>query len=221
MSTRSSEEDDIATLTNDLDLPQMFSLVQLDACLPQVQKTHECLLFSEKLYVVTLLLMFHKTGLKDKKTEHEAKKDVPTVYLSSAAGWRPWPDLCIAPCNGSANMRLQCRWRGGGHTVGGKWGERPVSKQSVYASKSKILIYCGVSVTGCKAKKKHLIDCLAPPFTSPPPSLTPSPRERGHCHQWASLWLQQSVMWVWSSQSWTCSGSWVNRNVIHLHMSIG
>lgn len=32
------------------------------------------------LFVVTLLLMFHKTGLKDKKTEHEErKKDVPAA----------------------------------------------------------------------------------------------------------------------------------------------
>lgn len=74
LSTRSSEEDDIATLTNYLDLLQMFSLVQLDACLPQVQKTHECLLFSETLYVVTLLLIFHKTGLKDKKQNTRQRK---------------------------------------------------------------------------------------------------------------------------------------------------
>lgn len=150
-----------------------------------------------KLYVATLLLMFHETGLKDKKQRtQKAEKDVPAVYLGSAAGWRPWPDLCITPCNGSVNMRVQCRWRGGGHIVRGKWGERPVSKQSLYASKSKTLIYWGVSVTGCGAKKKHFIYCLPPPLTSPPPSLSPSLRERGHCHQWASLWLQQRVMCV-------------------------
>lgn len=147
-----------------------------------------------RLYVVTLLFMFHKTGLKIKSREHEAKKDVPAVYLSSAAGWRPWPDLCIAPSNSSVNMRVQCRWRGGGHTVRGKWGERPVYKQSLYASKSKTSIYWGVNVTGCGAKKKHFIDCLPPLFTSLPPALSTSPRKRGHCHQWASLWLQQRVM---------------------------
>lgn len=35
----------MVTLTNDSYLLQMFSVVQLDACLLQVQKTHECLLF--------------------------------------------------------------------------------------------------------------------------------------------------------------------------------
>lgn len=82
LSTRSSEENYIATLTNDLDLLQMFSLVQLDACLPQVQKTHECLLFSGKLYVVTRLLMFHKTGLMDKKQNTRQRKMCP---LSTSA----------------------------------------------------------------------------------------------------------------------------------------
>ena len=38
-------EDDMATLTNDGVLLQMFSLVQLDACLTQFHETHKCLLF--------------------------------------------------------------------------------------------------------------------------------------------------------------------------------
>lgn len=35
----------MVTLTNESYLLQMFPVVQLGACLQQVQKTHECLLF--------------------------------------------------------------------------------------------------------------------------------------------------------------------------------
>lgn len=44
---------------------QMFSLVQLDACLLLDRETHECPLFT--LCVATRMLMFHIAGLKDKK----------------------------------------------------------------------------------------------------------------------------------------------------------
>ncbi len=117
-----------------------------------------------RLYVVTLFLMFHKTAWKIKSRKHEAKKDVPAVYFSSAAGWRPWPDLCIAPCNGSVNTRAQCRWWGGGHTVGGKWGERYLNRVCTQARVK--LLFTERSVSLAAEQRRN---------TSSTASLLPSP----------------------------------------------
>ena len=98
-----------------------------------VQKTHEGLLFVCEARCCDIVGNVPRgQARKIKSREQKAKRDVPAVYLGSAAGWRPWPDLRITPCNDSVNMTVQCRWRGTG-----QWWERPLSKQSLYVCQRK------------------------------------------------------------------------------------
>ena len=63
----------MVTLTNDGDLLQMFSLVQLHGCV-QSRKHMRAFCLCVKLDVVTLLVMFHETGPKDKKQRTKGKE---------------------------------------------------------------------------------------------------------------------------------------------------
>lgn len=67
----------MVTLTNDSYLLQMFSVVQLDACLLQV-----CFCLCGKLSVVTMLLMFHMTGQKDKKQRNTRQRKMCPLSTS-------------------------------------------------------------------------------------------------------------------------------------------
>lgn len=131
------------------------------------------------------------------------------VYLGSAAGRRPRPDLCIAPCNGCAHMRVRCRWKGGGGTVRGEGGWLYLNRVCIQARVKLLFTEGSVSPT---VKQRRNISSAA---SLPPPSI--SQREGSLSSMGFFMIAAACHVCVWSSQSPTCSGSQTNRNAAAVH----